>query len=93
MTYRELRTILLSKGEAEEDRKGEHAFFWIDVGGRSYRATKVSHGATGQISSQLLSQISRQMRLTNKELREFVRCKLEKDQWLNLWQERGHNWR
>lgn len=93
MDYQELRGALISKGKADEDRGSHHVFFFIEVDGKSYRATKISHSARGQISSNILSLISRQMRLTNKELRQFVACDVEREQWLELWRERGHGWR
>jgi len=88
--YQELRGALISKGKADEDRRSHHVFFFIEVDGKSYRATKISHSARGQISSKILSLISRQMRLTTKELRYFVDCTIGRKQWLDLWRERGH---
>jgi len=93
MDYQELRSALVSKGNAAEDRGRDHVFFFIEVDGKSYRATKFSHNAQGQIPGMILSAISRQMRLTNKELKRFVNCTIDIEQWLNLWRERGHAWR
>lgn len=87
--YQELRRALLSKGEAEEDRSGHHVFFWINVCGKSYRATKFSYSAGGQISKNLVSEIAHQMRLTTKELKQFVACPLSREGWLGLWSQRG----
>ena len=92
MDYREFHSALLSKGGAEEDRSGDHVFFYIDVDGQSYRATKFSHSASGQVTAPILSAISRQMRLTNRELRRFVDCTIERKGWLKLWRERGYKW-
>ena len=89
MTYRELRSALVSKGNAEEDRRSHHVFFWIDIEGRRYRATKFSHGASGQISDSLLGKISHQMRLKAPELKDFVNCTVERDQWIELWCQRA----
>lgn len=89
MDYRELRSALLSKGGAEEDRSRYHVFFYIEVDGQTYRATKLSHSVSGQISAPILSAISRQMRLANRELRNFVECVLEREGWLRLWRERS----
>jgi len=91
--YQELRGALLSKGKADEDRAGDHVFFFVEVDGKSYRATKLSHNARGQISSKILNAISHQMQLTTKELRYFVDCAVKREQWLNLWRQRGHAWR
>lgn len=93
MDYSELRRVLLSKGEADEDRSGDHAIFFIEVGGRTYAATKFSHSAQGQISSGMLAVIARQMRLTTRELRQFVACPLGRQQWVERWGRRGLTWR
>lgn len=90
--YREVRSALLSKGVAEEGLASHHVLFWIKVSGKMYRVTKFSHSARGQISTSLISEIARQMRLTAKELRQFVACPLSREDWLQLWRERGHSW-
>ena len=92
MDYEELRSTLLSKGKTEEDRSGDHVFFFVEVDGKKYRATKFSHSARGQISSGLQSEMSRQMRLTAKELRQFVDCAIDREQWLKLWSQRPPSW-
>ena len=89
MEYRELRAALVTKGEAREDRGKDHVFFYIEVDGKRYRATKISHSARGQIDAAILGAISRQMRLTASELRSFVACRLDRERWLKLWRERG----
>lgn len=89
MDYQELHRVLISKGGAEEDRSSHHVFYFIEVDGRTYRATKISHGARGQVTGPILSAISRQMRLTNRELRQFVDCTIGRESWLELWRERG----
>ncbi|MBI4330751.1 MAG: hypothetical protein HY673_05690 [Chloroflexi bacterium] len=93
MDYQELNKALVSKGQANEDRTGDHVFFFITVEGKSYRATKLSHSGKGQISSSLLGEISKQMRLTTPELRRFVDCTIEREQWFQLWLQRGASWK
>lgn len=93
MNYQELRKALVSKGQAHGDRTGAHVFFYIAIEGRSYRATKLSHSAKGQISSSLLGEISKQMRLTAPELRHFVDCTIEREEWFQLWRQRGASWK
>ena len=80
---------MVSKGDAEEDPHRHHVFFYIEVDGQTYPATKFSHSARGQIDSNILGLISRQMRLTAKELRQFVACGIVREQWLELWRKRG----
>ena len=93
MEYEDLRTTLLSKGKATEDRRGHHVFFYVKVDGKEYRATKFSHSARGQITADIFGLIARQMRLTSRELREFGECKLTLERWLGFWRERAHSWR
>lgn len=88
MDYHELRTALLSKGEAVEDRARHHVFYFVEVDGKIYRATKFSHSARGRISNEILGAIARQMRLKIHELRRFVNCSLERAEWLQIWRQR-----
>jgi hypothetical protein len=89
LDYRELHSALLSKGAATEDRTRHHVFYLIEVDGKMYRATKLSHSAHGQISNDILGAVARQMRLRTKELRDFVDCTVTREQWLDLWRQRG----
>ena len=89
MNYRELRTALISKGEAMEDRTGHHVFYLVEVDGKIYRATKFSHSARGQIVDEILGAIARQMRLRTQELRRFVDCSVGREEWLQIWRQRG----
>ena len=89
LDYRELRACLTSKGETSEDRSSHHVFYLVKIDGKLYRATKMSHSARGQISDQLLSVIAKEMRLKTKELKDFVDCTVTREDWLNLWKERG----
>jgi len=88
LDYRELRNVLLSKGGTIEDRRSHHVFFFLEIDGKYYRATKFSHSAHGQISDDLLGSIARQMRLTVNELKHFVDCSVQREQWLEFWRER-----
>jgi len=91
--YIKLCGALSSKGKAWPDRAGHHVFFYIEIDGKTCRAAKVSHSAQGQIDSYILGAIARQMRLTTKELKQFVACPLGREQWLELWSQRGYTWR
>ena len=85
MDYRDLRRELLKKAHAAEDRRGDHVHFFIEVDGKDYRATKISHGATGQIGQPLEGMIARQLRLSTTQLRDFVECPLDGDAFLENW--------
>ena len=85
MDTRELRRTLLRKLHAIEDRKAHHVFFFFEIGGRLYRATKLSHGARGQLAPSLASLIARQLKLNNKELNELVTCPLSEEEYFQTW--------
>jgi len=90
LDYRELRSTLITKGEAKEDRSGHHVFYMIEINGKLNRATKLSHSAHGQIDKYILGAIARQMRLKTKELRDFVDCSFSRDQWIKAWLTQEH---
>lgn len=89
MDVKDIRRTLVGKLHAIEDRKPHHVFFYLDIGGRQYRATKLSHGAKGQIDDSLVSLIAKQLRLQKQELVSLVDCALTQDEYLRLWVERG----
>lgn len=93
MDYEKLCGALHSKGKAWSDRSRHHVFFFMEIDGKTYRATKVSHSAQGQIDRYILREIAHQMRLTTKELKQFVACPLGREQWIELWSQRGYTWR
>jgi hypothetical protein len=88
LDYRELVSALTAKGHATEDRSGNHIFYMIEIDGKRYRATKISHSARGQISDGLVGAIAREMHLHTKELKDFVGCTISRDEWLGYWKER-----
>ncbi len=92
MDYQELRSALLHKGQAQEDAGRDHSFFFIEVDGKLERATKMSHGARGQINDELLSKMARQMRLSVNELRQFVQCTVGRKEWVENWSTRPGLW-
>ena len=92
MDYLDLSHALCSKGKAMVEH-GDHDSFAVEEGGKEFRATKISHGAHGQIDDKVRSLIARQMRLTTSELNEFVDCPMGRDKWLRLRRERGRGWR
>lgn len=85
MDYRTLRKALRSKALAEEDRSGNHIFFYVRIRGRDEKVTKFSHSAKGQITRGLLGMIGRQMRLSSDQLQSFVDCTTSREEWVELW--------
>ena len=92
MDYLDLSNALCSKGKARPEQR-DHLFFFVEEDGKEFRATKISHGASGQIDDDTRSLIAHQMRLTTKELKEFVACPMGRDEWLKLRCDRGRGWR
>jgi len=93
MEFRILRRALIRKAGCEEDRQRHHIFYFVTVEGKKYRTTKISHSASGTVPSNLVPLMARQMRMMTREFTEFVNCTISKEKWLELWGDRGHNWR
>ncbi|MBI2831442.1 MAG: hypothetical protein HYX79_04205 [Chloroflexi bacterium] len=89
MDFIDLRSKLLTKGDLQEQKSGKHFQYYLSLRGRKYRITMLSHGRTGQIDDRTLGSIHRQMRLTRKELTDFVNCPLSREEWLKLWDKRN----
>lgn len=85
MDYRALTRALHRKALADENRSGDHVVFSLRIGDKHQRITKTSHGAKGQIPKGMLSKISRQMRLSSRQLQHFVDCTLSREGWRRLW--------
>jgi len=88
MDYREIRSTLMSKLEASEDRSGHHVFFYITIDGHDFRAGKMSHSARGQAEDYIIKDTARRLKLTNQEFLSLVDCEIDKLQHETLWKER-----
>lgn len=79
---------LLRKGFSQSG--GDHKFFYLVVNGKiSSIHTKISHGEK-TIHDGLRSAMARQLKLTNSEFLELVRCTLAHEPYVNLLVQRGH---
>ena len=85
MDYRRLRSTLRFKALAEEDRRGDHITFRVNIRGKDQRLTKMSHSAKGQISKSRLADFSRQMGLTGRQMGQFVDCSMSREEWVEVW--------
>lgn len=76
----EVASALKRKG-FEERRSGDHRFFnYMTADGlRSSVKTKISHGATHDISDGLLGQMAKQCGLNRRDFLELVDCTLEQE--------------
>lgn len=77
LDMREVEAALVRKGFQKANSSDRRFVYWTAAGQKSRISTMISHGR-GEISDSLLGPMARQMRLTNKQLREFVRCTIDR---------------
>jgi hypothetical protein len=85
-------SALRSKGFREEDKGRDHIFFFLNATGQVTAIfTKVSRGSSHKvIDDSLLGKMSRQLRITNGELRRFAECTLSQVQYTDTLKKNGH---
>lgn len=88
MDYRDIRSILVSKLEAIEDRAGDHVYFYLTVDGRDFRAGKLSHGARGQAEDYVINDTAHRLKLTKREFVSLVDCDIDKEEHEKIWKQR-----
>jgi len=88
MDYRDIRSTLVSKLEAIEDRSGNHIYFYLTIDTRDFRVGKLSHSARGQAVDYVISDTARRLKLSKKEFVSLVDCEIDKPQHEILWKER-----
>ena len=89
MDNREIRSTLVAKLDAVEDRTGHHIYFWLDINGSEFRVGKLSHSGRGQAPDHVISDTARRLKLTKKEFLSLVECKISKDMHKEIWKERS----
>ena len=80
MDVRDLQRALRTKLDATENRKGDHIFFFADLGQRHQRVTKFSHSANGQLPIVVLNYTAKALKINNRQLNQFVDCTLSGDE-------------
>lgn len=85
---RDVKKSLKFKGFAEENRNHFYYFF-VYNGKRSPINTKISHGET-EIDDRNCSSMARQIKLTNKQFRDFVDCCLSQEAYVEVLIQAGH---
>ena len=80
MDIRDLQSALKTKLGASENRKGDHIFFFADLGQRNQRVAKFSHSARGQLPHFVVSYTAKALKLNNSQLNQFVDCTLSGDE-------------
>lgn len=88
MDYRDIRSTLVSKLEASEDRSGEHIYFYLTIDERDVRVGKLSHSSRGQAVDYVINDTARRLKLTKKEFVGLVDCEIDKNQHEIIWKER-----
>jgi len=90
MTVHPIRSIhaaLLKKGFRQDST--HHLMYWFFAGDRKTSVrTKISHGAA-EYGDELLSRMAKEMRLRRRELDDFVRCPMGKEDYLAILAERA----
>ena len=88
MDNREIRSTLVAKLDAVEDRAGHHVYFWLDIDGSEFRVGKLSHSARGQAPDHVVSDTAKRLKLTKKEFNSLVDCTINKEMHEDIWRER-----
>jgi len=88
MDNREIRSTLVTKLYASEDRTGHHIYFWLNINDHEYRVGKLSHSARGQAPDHVISDTARRLKLTKKEFIGLVECTIDKQMHEDIWKER-----
>lgn len=89
MDNREIRSTLVAKLDAVEDRAGHHVYFWLDIDGSEFRVGKLSHSARGQAPDHVVSDTAKRLKLTKKEFNSLVDCTIDKEMHEDIWRERN----
>ena len=88
MDYRDIRSTLVYKLEAFEDRAGDHIYFYLTVDEHDFRVGKLSHGSRGQVPDYVINDTARRLKLRKEEFTALVDCRIDKPQHERLWRER-----
>ena len=88
MNYREIRSTLVSKLEAIEDRAGHHVYFYITIDGCDFRVGKLSHSSRGQAVDYVVNDTARRLKLRKKEFLSLVDCEIDKQKHEEIWRQR-----
>lgn len=89
MDNREIRSTLVAKLDANEDRTGHHIYFWLNIDEHEYRVGKLSHGARGQAPDHVVFDTAKRLKLTKKEFQSLVAYSMDKDMHEDIWRKRS----
>jgi hypothetical protein len=88
MDYRDIRSTLVSKLKAIEDRSGDHVYFYLTIDEHDFRVGKLSHSSRGQAVDYVISDTARRLKLNKREFVGLVDCEIDKPQHERIWRER-----
>ena len=88
MDYRDIRSTLVSKPRAIEDRAGHHIYFYLTIDQNDFRVGKVSHSSRGQVPDYVIIDTARRLKLNKKEFASLVDCDIDKEQHEKIWRAR-----
>ena len=88
MDYKDIRSTLVNKLDAIEDRSGHHIYFYLTIDHNEYNVGKLSHSFRGQALDYVINDSARRLKLSKKEFLELVSCEINKTQHERLWKER-----
>jgi hypothetical protein len=88
MDYRDIRSALVTKLDALEDREGHHIYFYLTIDDRDFKVGKLSHSARGQAVDHVILDTARRLKLTKREFVSLVGCEIDKSQHEEIWRER-----
>jgi len=91
VNFRQLRHTLHGKLGASEDREKDHVYYYLSIGDKDHRVSKVSHSSRGsdKVEEYIILDTAHRMKLSKGEFSQFVNCSLNKDDYTKLWQERA----
>jgi predicted RNA binding protein YcfA (HicA-like mRNA interferase family) len=80
---RDVKRVLTQKGFEESKGRDHHVYFLKYQGKKTHISTKISHSCS-DIHDGLCSAMAREMRLANREFRDFVDCDLTHDGYIEI---------
>jgi len=90
MDNREIRSTLVAKLDAVEDRASHHIYFWLNIDDHEYRVGKLSHSARGQATDYVVSDTAKRLKLTKREFVSLVECSIDKGMHEDIWRKRSN---
>lgn len=88
MDYRDIRSTLVNKLGAGEEKSGRHIYFFLTIDEHDYRVGKLSHSFRGQAVDYVVHDTARRLKLNKREFVSLVDCEIDKGTHETLWRQR-----